>query len=76
MLPVPVIYFEKLQYLGVVDFPYDRNFDGVSSFYCRNTFPCDQQFKALQGNGNLADIGLQVPEQDISGEKTSAHYWC
>lgn len=76
MPPMALIYFGKLQCLGVVDFRYDGSIDGVSSFYCCNTSPCDQQFKALQGNGNLADVGLKDLEQDTSGKKNSAHCWC
>ena len=76
VLPVALIYVGKLQCLGVVDFPYDGSFDGVSAFYCGNTSPCDQQFKALQGNGILADVRLKVLEPDTSGKKISAHCWC
>lgn len=41
---------------------------------CCNTSPCDQQFKALQGN--LTDTRLEVLEQDRSGKKISARCWC
>lgn len=59
VLPVALIYLEKMWFLGVVYFLYDENFDGVSSFYCCNTSPCDQQFKALQGDGSLVNSRLK-----------------
>lgn len=68
-LPVALIYLRKTESLGVVNFPYDGSADNVSSFYCCNTSPYDQQFKHLQGNGNLADTGLKVLEQDTSRKK-------
>lgn len=59
--------------LGVVDFPYDGSFHGVSFFNCCNISLCDQQFMALQGNVNLAGVRLMVLEQDLSRKILSAH---